>query len=742
MILINKKENVFHMQTKNLSYIISVNKETGQILTQYFGAKLNNRPNQGDISKHFERPFSSYIEENKNFSLDSMQLEFSTLGFSDYRDSTIELSQNNEELVHFTFKSAKTEKYSDKSISGLPLMHDGIKTLVITLEDKHRNIEIDLKYTPVDDSDVFVKNLYIRNSSKTDVTINKALSSSTDFLKTGNKIITLNGSWARERNVYENNLKGGTFRIDSNEGISSSKHNPFLALAEKDTNEFAGNVYGFSLIYSSNFEINCNINQYKNTRVSLGINSNKFKWKLKPGEVFETPQAVLTFSSNGYNQMSQNFHSFIKDHISPKQWTNEERPILINNWEATYFDFTEDKIVEMAKKASEVGIELFCLDDGWFGQRDSETSSLGDWFENKKKLPGGLKSLADKINKLNMKFGIWIEPEMISEKSDLFKAHPDWALVNKNYPIVRGRNQLVLDMSNKEVVDYLIKIISNMIDSANISYVKWDMNRPLSHQTQAGYEHKYVLGFYRLARTLTKKYPNILFEGCSAGGNRFDMGALKYFPQIWTSDDTDAYERVKIQYGTSFVYPQTVISNHVSAVPNHQIKRTTDLKSRIDVSNLGIMGYELDLLKATEAELKEIKSHIETYKMFRKMIMSGDFYRLQSPFEHDISGMQIVSKNKKLAIGVLFKSLATPNPFLETVRLKGLDRDMIYMVPTTDYVFSGDELIELGLFLPPEMAFGDFKSQFYVLSEKGSFNNSKVSKIKGDVKTLIRTKRA
>jgi len=479
-------------------------------------------------------------------------------------------------------------------------------------------------------------------------------------------------------------------------GISSSDHNPFLALTRQNTSESFGSCYGFSLIYSGNFEATAEVNPHGSLRFLMGINSFDFYWNLEANQSFVTPEAVLSYSDQGLTKLSQNFHDLIKHHIISPNWQEKDRPILINNWEATYFDFTEKKLLNLAKTAKKLGIELFVLDDGWFGKRNDDTSSLGDWTVNKKKLPSGIEGLARKINQIGLEFGIWVEPEMVNPDSALYELHPDWAIKHPLRQASLGRNQLILDLSRQDVRDYLVNALSTLFQSANISYVKWDMNRSFSDvysesldaRHQGEFFHRYVLGLYDILNRLTKQFPKILFESCASGGNRFDMGMLYYMPQTWTSDNTDGIERLFIQYGTSMAYPVSTMGAHVSQSPNAQTLRTTPIETRFNTAAFGLLGYELDLTKLSNFDRKIIKKQVTYYKTHRHLLQFGDFHRMTNPFENNACAWMVTSPLKDEAILGTYQLLSKPNGAAEKMAVTGLNPMHRYIIKNRPQYFN------------------------------------------------------
>jgi alpha-galactosidase len=518
--------------------------------------------------------------------------------------------------------------------------------------------------------------------------IEKALSMNLDFNNDDFCLTTFDGTWINERQLNRQTIKPGIIKIDSKKGVSSADHNPFIIINKEHTTETSGNCYGFSLIYSGSFEAIVERSPFNLIRVQMGINSFDFFWQLKSGEEFTTPEVALSFSNDGYNKLSKSYHNLINNHIIKPDFKDVERPVLFNNWEATMFDFNQNKLLKLAKKASKLGLELFVLDDGWFGKRDSDLSSLGDWFVNKKKLPMGLDGLADRINKNGMKFGIWVEPEMINQDSELYFNHPDWVIQHPRIEPSLGRNQLILDFSKKEVVDHIENVLSEIFSNAPISYCKWDMNRnfsdlfsnTLDFANQGKLLHLYMLGLYDLLERLTTKFPDILFESCASGGNRFDLGMLYYMPQIWTSDNTDAYSRFLIQYGTYYGYKQSVVGAHVSDIPSAQVLRKTPLETRFNIACFGLLGYELDITQLTVFEEKVIKKQIEFYKKHRKLLQFGDLYRLKSPFDTNSMELLVVNPEKTEAILGIFQTLQEPNAKFDKIRLPMLDKNKKYLI--------------------------------------------------------------
>jgi alpha-galactosidase len=715
----NDKTRTFHLTAKDTSYIIHVLKNDA-VLHAYFGKKIKN----ANIYHVLKLSHVSIDTDNINFGnylmLDFLPQEYPAYGNTDFRSPAYQIQlENGSTISDLRYLSHKIYKGKPK-LEGLPATYveneDEADTLEIELYDKVANLKVTLIYTAFRDYDVITRSVKFENMGKEDIKLLRALSMNVDFNDSNFDMLQLSGAWARERHVIRRPLVPGVQSIESRRGASSHQQNPFIALLRKDADEWHGDVYGFSLVYSGNFLAQVEVDQYKVARVSMGINPFDFSWLLKPGETFQTPEVVMVYSDSGLNKMSNTYHKLYRNRLMRSKFKDKERPILINNWEATYFDFTEEKLKELAKEAKDLGIELFVLDDGWFGKRNSDNSSLGDWFVNKEKIPSGLDGLAKGINSLGLKFGLWMEPEMVSPDSDLYRKHPNWCIHVPNRPRSESRNQLVLDLSRKDVQDYIIKVVSDILESANISYVKWDMNRNMTEigsallppERQRETAHRYILGLYRILEEITTRFPDVLFESCAGGGGRFDPGMLYYMPQTWTSDNTDAVERLKIQYGTSIVYPLISMGSHVSAVPNHQVHRITPLKTRLDVAISGNFGFELDLTKLSEEEKDLAKKYVKKYKEIRKLIQFGDFYRLLSPFEGNETAWMFINEEKTEFVAFYFKVLATPNDTIKRIYLKALNPDYKYALQDTGEVYGGDELMYAGIAIP--QLEGDFQS--------------------------------
>ncbi|WP_339821558.1 alpha-galactosidase [Paenibacillus sp. FSL R7-0216] len=727
-IIFDEAKGLFHLQSRNTSYVIQL--VHGYPAHAYFGAKLRHDSNLEGLLTFQERASFSPnpIPEDKSISLDSLPQEYPQYGTSDFRRPAYQVRlANGTRATELTYRSHRIVP-GKPLLEGLPAVYveqdREAETLELELEDRISGLTVVLSYTVFADFDAIARSARLRNESGEPIQLERALSASVDFPDASYDALYLSGAWARERHVQRRRLAPGVTGISSRRGSSSHQQNPFLALLRPDATEQQGEVYGFSLVYSGNFTAEAEVEQFGTTRVSIGINPFDFTWKLAPGESFQTPEAVLVYSAEGLGGMSRTYHRLYRTRLCRGQFRDQERPILVNNWEATYFDFNADKIEAIAKAGSKLGIELFVLDDGWFGRRDRDNSSLGDWFEDRRKLPDGLADLAHRVKDNGLQFGLWFEPEMVSPDSDLYRAHPDWCLHVPGRRRTEARDQLVLDMSRSDVRQYLYDRLSDIFSTVPITYVKWDMNRNMteigsaasSAERQGEVAHRYMLGLYELLGRLTSEFSHILFESCSGGGGRFDPGMLYYMPQTWTSDDTDAAERLKIQYGTSIVYPVSTMGAHISAVPNHQVERTTPLTFRGDVAMSGNFGYELDLTRFTDEEKETAKRQIAMYKEIRGLVQQGDLYRLQSPFEGNETAWMFVSPDQEEALLFYFRVLAEPNGPLRGVKLQGLDPAKDYELAGSGEVYGGDRLMSAGLSMASVR--GDFSSKMVRLKAK------------------------
>ncbi len=735
-IIFHEKSKTFHLYNETISYIMMI-MENGHLGQLYCGKKIHDREDFSYLSEKAPRPMTSYVYENDRlFSLEHVRQEFPVYGTTDYRRPAVEVLQNNgSRISEFQYLGHRLIE-GKPELDGLPATYteadSEAETLVVEVKDSLTGVKAELSYTIFRENGIIARSVKFLNEGKESVHLTQAMSLCLDLPDYNYEWMQLSGCWSRERHIKNRMLVQGITAIDSMRGNSSHEQNPFVVLKRPSANEHQGEVYGFSLVYSGNFLMQAEVDAHDTLRLLAGINPQGFDWKLEPGEYFQTPEAVMVYSDNGLNGMSQVFHKLYQKRLARGYWRDRERPILNNNWEASYFDFTEDKLVKIAKKAKECGVELFVLDDGWFGKRSNDHTGLGDWIANPELLPNGITGLADRIEALGMKFGLWVELEMVNKDSDLYRKHPDWILAVPGRNQSHGRYQYVLDFSRKEVVDSIYEMISKILENAKVSYIKWDMNRSITEcystclpaDRQGEVFHRYILGVYDLYERLTSHFPKILFESCASGGGRFDPGMLYYAPQGWASDDSDAVERLKIQYGTSMCYPISSIGAHVSVIPNHQVFRNTPLHTRANVAYFGAFGYELDLNKLSEEEIVQVKEQVQFMKKYRILLQYGTFYRLKSPFEGNEIVWMVVSEDKKTAIVGWYRILNVVNAAYTRVCLKGLDVDLQYRNSLTGRVHYGDELMNLGL-ITSDVTAGetesqmkpctDFESRLYVL---------------------------
>lgn len=727
-IIMNQAEQVITLQTKRTTYQMKVG-DYGILLHLYYGAKvedctmdyLQHRKDVGFSGNPYD------AGADRTFSLDTLPQEFPSYGIGDYRNNCVGVCQaDGTRAVDFRYVSCKVREGAHK-IPGLPCLFDEDETgetLVIFLEDASSSMKLELYYVVFADLDIIARSARIINGGNDAVRLEKMMSACLELPNGAWEVIHFHGRHAMERRLERLPLMHGTMEVGSRRGTSSHQHNPGVILCSPDATEEHGDCYGLSLIYSGNFSAEIEMDQMDSVRAVCGINPEFFEYRLEQGEAFDTPQLMMTYSGSGLGRMSANFHSIIRHNLCRGKYKFARRPILINNWEATYFDFNDEKILSIAEQAAELGIEMLVLDDGWFGSRNSDNAGLGDWFVNSDKLRGGLTNLVTGINSLGMKFGIWIEPEMVNEDSRLYREHPDWALTIPGRKPCRSRNQLVLDMSRSEVRDYVFESISAVLKSANVEYVKWDMNRSicdvysaaLPKERQGEVYHRYVLGIYDLMERFTSSFPDILFEGCSGGGGRFDPAILYYSPQIWCSDDTDGIERLEIQYGTSFFYPISAVGSHVSAIPNHQTGRRTPLATRGVSAMAGSFGYEMDLNLLSEDEKEVVKAQVEDYKKYYDLIHNGDYYRLASPQgDSDYTAWQFVSGDKKKTLINLVITHVRANAPDLWFKLRGLDPEKHYRLEENGRICSGSALMNAGITIP--MIMGDYPAVQMVLTE-------------------------
>ena len=769
-IIFHEETQTFHLTNGEISYIMTV-LPNGHLGNLYYGKAIRDREDFSHLLELVQRPMFQYVyDDDRLFSLESVKQELPVYGTTDYRAPMVEVLQSNgSRISDFVYVSHEVNAGKPK-LEALPATYtendDEAETLIVTLKDSLTGIKARMLYTIWSDRPVIAKSVEYVNEGTEAVHLTTAYSMCLDLPDPDYQWMQLSGAWARERHIITRDLEQGVQSIGSNRGHSSHEHNPFIALKRETTDENQGEAIGISLVYSGNFKIQAEVDTRNTARILAGINPDTFDWKLDAGEHFQTPEAIIVYSDQGLNKMSQTFHKLYQKRLARGEWRDKPRPILINNWEATYFDFTREKLIAIAQKAKECGVELFVLDDGWFGARTTDHAGLGDWDANPDRLPEGITGIAGDIEKVGLKFGLWFEPEMTNKDSDLYREHPDWILSVPGRHDSHGRFQYVLDFSRKEVVDRIYEMMAKILSTAKVSYVKWDMNRSITEcysaalpaDRQGEVFHRYILGVYDLYERLTSTFPHVLFESCASGGGRFDPGILYYAPQGWTSDDTDAIERVKIQYGTSMCYPISSMGSHVSVVPNHQTRREAPLRTRANAAYFGTFGYELDLGKLTADEIEEVKEQVRFMKVYRELIQYGTFYRLASPFEDEESGWMVVSDDKKTAIVAWFRTLYTPNKCFTRMKLHGLDPDALYScnvlggqaltvskTPDGKLIYEkvsgdkgedsavnviagpscyGDELMNLGLItsdtsageiVGEDMPCGDYDSRLYVL---------------------------
>ena len=718
----NEELKRFHLQSQETSYIFDIFK--GRYLAHvYWGKKIHGMTKK-DAFAHINRPGCANPDpDDKSYSLNTIPQEYPEYGHTDFRIPAFQVEFEDGTRVADPHYRTHRIFQGKTPLEGLPASYAGsgasVETLEVELVDPLSQLVIILSYSVFEELDVITRSVKFVNEGSQNITLTRALSMAIDFPDMDYDMLHLSGAWANEANMIRRPLAFGMQSIDSKRGVSSHHHNPFVALLDPSTTEHNGNAYAFAFVYSGNFLAEIEVDTYSTTRVCMGINPFDFAWELAPQQTFQTPEVIMVFADRGLNQMSQRFHRFLRDCVTRGKFQHAERPMLVNNWEGTYFDFDEEKLLDIARVGKELGLELFVLDDGWFGKRNDDHSGLGDWVVNRKKLPNGINGLANKINELGLKFGLWVEPEMVSPDSDLYRQHPDWCIHIPGRVRAESRNQLVLDLSRREICEWLIETLNEVFSSANLAYIKWDMNRYMTDigslgraaEQQPETLHRYMLGLYHILETLTTRFPEILFEGCSSGGGRFDPGMLHYMPQTWTSDNSDAFCRLKIQYGTSLVYPLSSIGAHVSAVPNHQVNRVTTLKFRGDVAMAGNFGYELDLTKISEHEKQQIAQQTARYKAIRRLIQRGSFYRLLSPFEGSDAAWMVVDDEQREALAFYYHGLKEPNGRLKRFRLTGLDPEQQYQNLDTHEIAYGSELMHFGIDLSiPEH---DFDSQVF-----------------------------
>lgn len=702
-ITFNETTRIFTLTTAHTTYQMQADAQ-GYLLHLYYGARTAGEMDY--LLNYGDRGFSgnpNSAGSDRTYSLDALPQEYPSLGTGDFRNYALNIENADGSQccnpVYITHEIA-AGKYTLKGLPFVRAEENEAETLKIILEDPVTKVELHLLYGVLEKEDIITRSVIIKNAGKAPVTVKKAQSACLDFLHGDYDLIKFHGRHAMERNMERMPVSHESIRIGSRRGTSSHQYNPGVILAGKNTNEDSGSCYGMLFVYSGNFLVEAEKDQYDQTRIQMGLTDELFAYPLEAGAEFIAPEVILSYTNKGLSRLSKQYHHCIMNHICQGKYVHANRPVLINSWEAAYFDFTGDTIVELAKEAKALGIDMVVMDDGWFGKRNDDNSSLGDWYVNEEKLGGTLTKLIERVNAEGVKFGIWIEPEMVSEDSDLYREHPDWAITIPGRKPVRSRNQLVLDFSRKEVRDEIFKRICAVLDQGNVEYIKWDMNRSLADIYAPNVTYDYVLGVYDFLEKLTNRYPDILIEGCSGGGGRFDAGMLYYTPQIWCSDNTDAINRTRIQYGTSFFYPVAAMGSHVSAVPNHQTGRVTSMHTRGVAAMSGTFGYELNPALLNAKEKAEIRAQLAQYREYQELIREGDYYRLSNPFQDNFAAWMVVSDDRSKALVSVIRLTAEANLPAAYVTLKGMEEDAFYREKTTGKVYPGAALMEAGILLP------------------------------------------
>ncbi len=738
-ILFQEEKRIFTLQTKQTTYQMKVD-DFGFLLHLYYGTRVS-----GDMDyllTYYDRGFSGNpndVGNNRTYSMDVLPQEYPTLGTGDYRNSALVLRGHDESEccdLRYAGYEIREGKYE---LEGLPAVYAGEKeaqTLKIVLEDNVSKVRVQLLYGVLEDEDIITRSVKITNYGTACVVVEKAASACLDFITGQYDLLSFYGRHTMERNLQRIRIGHGSHSIGSRRGTSSHQYNPAVIVAEKNTTENTGDCYGMVFVYSGNFLCEAEQDQFDQTRVLMGLQSDLFHYPLESGQTLEIPETIMCYSDRGFGDLSVKYHRCIRNHICngarSRRTTGMQgngssetgfvpRPVLVNSWEAAYFNFTGETIVELAREAAGLGIDMVVMDDGWFGKREDDNSGLGDWQVNEKKLGCSLSELVRRINAEGVKFGIWIEPEMISEDSDLYREHPDWAMQNPGRNPARGRNQLVLDFSREDVREHIFDQICRVLDQGNIEYIKWDMNRSVTdfysvENRQGRVSYDFVTGLYDFMEKLLARYPKLMIEGCSGGGGRFDAGMMYYTPQIWCSDNTDALDRLRIQYGTSFFYPMSTVSAHVSAVPNHQTGRITSLRTRGIVAMTGAFGYELSLSRLSAEEKGEIREQIRQYKEFEPLISTGDYYRLSNPFEDACASWMFVSADRKQILLHVVILENHGNMTVNYVRLKELLPDAVYEETASGKCYCGSALMQAGIPIPVEM--GDYRAYQFVFRVK------------------------
>ncbi len=721
-ILYDEVRKMFKLDTAHTTYLIGVSEE-GYVGHIYYGKRLQQFGGRY-LMRMEEMPFTPSVNlRDKNSFMDFFPTEYPTSGVGDYRESCLNVRNSVGSIGSELFYESYSIEEGKPALPGLPASfgREGeVQTLRIVCKDPVLGLHVTLLYSVFEREDVIVRSVNIENAGEEKLRLEKVYSACLDMENRDFEMVNLCGSWARERHIQRAELRYGKQLVSSARGESSHQEHPFLALVTPNTTQETGEVYAMHFVYSGNFIVQAELTQFDYVRMVMGIHGEDFCWRLAPGESFQAPEVVMTYSESGFGKMTRSLHDFYREHLIRSPYKYKKRPVLINNWEATYFDFDTEKLLDIAREAKKNGIEMLVMDDGWFGKRNCDDNSLGDWTVNEEKLTTGLSDLVNQVRSLGMEFGIWFEPEMISRDSDLFRAHPDWAIQIRGREPGQSRAQYVLDISRKEVRDYAYECVAKILRSAPITYVKWDMNRQLSDigsaclpsDAQGELFHRYVLGLYEMQERLVTDFPELLLENCSGGGARFDPGMLYYSPQIWCSDDTDAIERLRIQEGTALIYPLSTMGAHVSDCPNHIVGRQTPFETRGNVALAGTFGYELDITKISEEERAQIPGQVEQYHKYRELIQTGDYYRIASwTDKKPYDCWEVAAKDASQALVTFVQVLGQPNVHSKSIVLRGLDEAGKYRLIGTEEVYTGEELMKCG-FLIRDVK-GDFQSKLY-----------------------------
>ncbi len=718
----DKDKSIFKLDTARTSYLIGVTAE-GYVGHIYYGLRLAVADGYYLMRAGRDASAPALIPAEKSACLDTFPMEYPTGGMGDFRESCLDVRSESGNLGCELFYKSHMIADGKPGLPGLPASFgtaEQVQTLTLTCADAVLGLRVALAYSVFEKEDIITRSVQISNEGTQQLRLEKVYSACLDLDNEDYELLTLHGAWARERHIQRRPLQYGRQSVGSVRGESGHQQQPFAALVSAGCTQERGEVYAMHFVYSGNFLAQAERSQYDSVRLTMGISPYEFSWNLAPGEAFTAPEVVMTYSAEGLGGMTRSLHDFYRNHMIRSPYGQALRPVLVNNWEATYFDFDTDKLLELAHSAKDCGIEMLVMDDGWFGHRNDDRSSLGDWTVNEDKLPGGLERLVRKVNEIGLQFGLWMEPEMVSRDSDLYRAHPDWAIHIPGRVPGMTRSQYVLDLSNPQVVDYVYASVARVLHSAPIAYLKWDMNRPLydlgsayldaGHQQELG--HRYVLGLYALQERLVTEFPNLLLENCSAGGARFDPGMLYYSPQIWCSDDTDAVERLAIQEGTALLYPLSAIGAHVSDCPNHEVGRNTPFTTRGHVALAGTFGYELDITKLSDEERGLIRQQVADYHKYEMLVRTGDYYRIASYADnHSHDCYMVVSKDRTQALVTYVQVLAAAAQLPRRIRLQGLDPATIYHLEGTDERYTGEILMHGG-FLVDGLA-GDAASRLY-----------------------------